>query len=303
MGPRRISRGNALVVWRRRALAGFNGAAADQPRKLELASGRRVAHRASMGPRRISRGNDLQGANLQGANLLQWGRGGSAAETRCSPSPRLWSSSFNGAAADQPRKRVRAWVAALDEGASMGPRRISRGNGRLARARLRVLHASMGPRRISRGNALSGQAQLARRDASMGPRRISRGNGRRSCVASWSWPSFNGAAADQPRKRWRCCSNSCRSGSFNGAAADQPRKQAERREPGLSGARFNGAAADQPRKPRRRTPDCPRRAGFNGAAADQPRKRRGPEGRGPEGRASMGPRRISRGNELFMVVI
>ena|SRR5947208_6313590 len=57
----------------------------------------------------------------------------------------------------------------------------------------------------------------------MGPRLISRGN-------SWGTKhndrkkSFNGAAADQPRKYAPQPAISRRSRRFNGAAADQPRK-------------------------------------------------------------------------------
>ncbi len=57
MGPRPISRGE-----RKRELissyekGGFNGAAADQPRRDSLAEKARAAKTASMGPRPISRG-------------------------------------------------------------------------------------------------------------------------------------------------------------------------------------------------------------------------------------------------------
>ncbi len=58
----------------------------------------------------------------------------------------------------------------------------------------------------------------------MGPRLISRGKGR--------------------QVEGECPYNS----SFNGAAADQPRKDRQGDQVSPSEARFNGAAADQPRK-------------------------------------------------------
>ncbi len=131
MGPRRISRGNARLGrcsrprWSsfngaaadqprkrhagragRRCRLGFNGAAADQPRKPMIDCVIRDAIRASMGPRRISRGNLSSRAARNAMTALQWGRGGSAAETTPRSMVMPVSAGFNGAAADQPRKRA-----------------------------------------------------------------------------------------------------------------------------------------------------------------------------------------------------
>ncbi len=204
----------------------------------------------SMGPRRISRGNI-------------------SATVPCPPA----STTFNGAAADQPRKRA-----------------LGR-DGEPARA------TSMGPRRISRGNDAVVHGHACVRGTSMGPRRISRGHLRCGC-----WPRacpryFNGAAADQPRKRARSFrTRTCRA-PFNGAAADQPRKPVHlpagdgHGQPSMGPRRISrgnstmrsasdscgslqwgrgGSAAETSRS---RMRACSRRA-FNGAAADQPRKRR-----------------------------
>ena len=87
------------------SVAGFNGAATNQPRKsphLVVDFDRLLA---SMGPRLISRGN------------MRRPRG-------CGPR----RTSFNGAAADQPRKFAAAPDLLAGVKASMGPRLISRGN-------------------------------------------------------------------------------------------------------------------------------------------------------------------------------
>ena len=155
----------------------FNGAAALQPRKaqgVELG----LRHRcASMGPRLFSRGR-VRVCNQVPLErqLLQWGRGSSAAEG-CD------------------------WHAAgcTAECASMGPRLFSRGRGRKHTSAGEDKRASMGPRLFSRGRmplrccetrtegGFNGAAALQpRKDdkwvetnpegkASMGPRLFSRG--------------------------------------------------------------------------------------------------------------------------------
>ena len=108
--------------------------------------------------------------------------------------------------------------------------------------------------------------------------------------------SFNGAAADQPRKEEDRQQRLCQHPGFNGAAADQPRKERERRgrrtypdasmEPRLiSRGRSDGGdrtlcwanASMEPRLISRgrdtlMATDGETDMGFNGAAADQPRK-------------------------------
>jgi len=114
----------------RRAPVGFNGAAANSPRKLARGledffghgasmEPRRIrrgnagaavcgvgAGVASMEPRRIRRGNDWSARSRCGAmSGLQWSRGEFAAETpRPATCRRSRCSSFNGAAANSPRK-------------------------------------------------------------------------------------------------------------------------------------------------------------------------------------------------------
>jgi len=86
--------------------------------------------------------------------------------------------------------------------------------------------------------------------------------------------------------------------SFNGAAAEQPRKSDRWSKPGKRGTRFNGAAAEQPRKYDQHA-NGPRAWGcFNGAAAEQPRKCARTERPMPAHSASMEPRLNSRGNVL-----
>src|SRR5213592_739488 len=133
------------------------------------------------------------------------------------------SYSFNGAAADQPRKYSPLRTNGPTFEASMGPRLISRGNGDRSVHARRQVRASMGPRLITRGNVLHGQYYMKPVSASMGPRLISRGNPR-ALAEKCPRPGFNGAAADQPRKSPRTSSRPPRCSSFNGAAADQPRK-------------------------------------------------------------------------------
>ena len=65
MGPRLISRGKTVGIASNDSdISGFNGAAADQPRKVERALGEEQAKIASMGPRLISRGKWMEARKL-----------------------------------------------------------------------------------------------------------------------------------------------------------------------------------------------------------------------------------------------
>ncbi len=121
MGPRLMSRGKDCIDRARstRRAAGFNGAAAHEPRKArtcERCLRPRVA--ASMGPRLMSRGKDLMAASdgdsrhaSMGPRLMSRGKGHAqgAAHAACG--------GFNGAAAHEPRKvRPRNSLSDLDAG-------------------------------------------------------------------------------------------------------------------------------------------------------------------------------------------
>ena len=132
---------------------------------------------------------------------------------------------FNGAAALQPRQRGHLLRGLARGAASMGPRLFSRGNASPPRstrptgrfngaAALQPRQrgsdwqdcgrgvASMGPRLFSRGNRERERCAEVGLAASMGPRLFSRGNSSppRWCTGTCG---FNGAAALQPRQRWR----------------------------------------------------------------------------------------------------
>src|SRR5680860_1084631 len=83
--------------------------------------------------------------------------------------------SFNGAAADEPRIRLRRTVGSPACGPSMGPRLMSRGYSHDSGRQAKYLEPSMGPRLMSRGY--------------LGLLLVIHHN----CI------SFNGAAADEPR--------------------------------------------------------------------------------------------------------
>jgi len=133
---------------------------------------------------------------------LQWGRGFSAAEIlhriilrRCyiiaSMGPRLFSRG-------NPATKLRIPTQKL---ASMGPRLFSRGNLQRKRMHQWLKDASMGPRLFSRGNPEKHKALCAFRAELQWGRGFSAAEIRRSirrCVRFG--PSFNGAAAFQPRK-------------------------------------------------------------------------------------------------------
>ncbi len=261
MGPRRIRRGElrsswpvtsrgkncfngatANSPWRtmrsaacpRRPRRGFNGATANSPwrttvaacvaeyrRKLlqwghgefavenerALETLKALADGASMGPRRIRRGERGRCARDDPGAVLQWGHGEFAVENDLPcPVSRRAAAGFNGATANSPwRTRDVREVRSGERPASMGPRRIRRGepeleqrwhdvggdgfNGATANSPWRTQHlqdeelsaaqASMGPRRIRRGEQLRrGHRRAVGQAASMGPRRIRRGEPR-----------------------------------------------------------------------------------------------------------------------------
>ena len=184
-----------------------------------------------MGPRPFSRGNDWPVSQLGVlADRLQWGRGLSAAEmSRCTASSHVAATSFNGAAAFQPRKfasdvwSARRAQSGFNGAAAFQPRKcygdrrqhpwiagwlqwgrgLSAAEMRFARDRVQPNRAtaSMGPRPFSRGNIqLASRICRCRHHASMGPRPFSRGNARDFARAVRLSASFNGAAAFQPRK-------------------------------------------------------------------------------------------------------
>ena len=157
---------------------GFNGAAALQPRKVTRGTLARLPH----GLLQWGRGSSAAEGILKRLDdvledRLQWGRGSSAAEGWPPTSPsRCRASSFNGAAALQPRK---GRVGGLQD------QRVARFNGA----------AALQPRKgHEHANSTIGWS------ASMGPRLFSRGRaGPAGHRYAPRW-SFNGAAALQPRK-------------------------------------------------------------------------------------------------------
>ena len=85
--------------------------------------------------------------------------------------------------------------------------------------------------------------------------------------------------------------------TFNGAAADQPRRHVDLETVGKCFWAFNGAAADQPRRHDGLTYMEWLSPPFNGAAADQPRRPRLDEVCLGDADPSMVPRLISRGGQ------
>ena len=255
-----------------------------------------------MGPRLFSRGNPGAGTTGQVTDVrLQWGRGFSAAETRCRAITSRWSRArFNGAAAFQPRK---------PQPADQYPQGAWRGfNGAAAFQPRKLFYSSYKPR--PRHDCFNGAAafQPRKRHPSAnswhsGTLELQWGRGfsaaeTRSIAESWShsFRRFNGAAAFQPRKL-PSPPSSCQSlRGFNGAAAFQPRKLgATAVHPclqnrlqwgrGFSAAETNyrvGVAVQNAllqwgrgfsaAETRRSGPHWQSLPGFNGAAAFQPRK-------------------------------
>ena len=185
----------------RRSVESFNGAAAFQPRRAlnDHSPGGRGA--ASMGPRLFSRGETRCGLADTLTPLLQWGRGFSAAESAIHwPRCTVWTS-FNGAAAFQPRRvaDVRP-LQLVTPVASMGPRLFSRGESNCMNTHRIGIRASMGPRLFSRGEYNITNLLNWNFVASMGPRLFSRGEWSGPTVSAPRNGCFNGAAAFQPRR-------------------------------------------------------------------------------------------------------
>ncbi len=153
MGPRLFSRGRSRPPRARTSSPWFNGAAALQPRKAAgsprsavgtscfngaAALQPRKAAVASVGCGSVATlqwGRGSSAAEGRAAptsscphRSLQWGRGSSAAEGTFSAVPRIVrGTSFNGAAALQPRKGGAGPAVDPVRPASMGPRLFSRG--------------------------------------------------------------------------------------------------------------------------------------------------------------------------------
>ena len=301
MGPRLFSRGRGgLAVYKTSEWLASMG-----PRLFSR--GRRHAETLYCGCVELQWGRGSSAAEgtrtLTGCSIcrtLQWGRGSSAAEgtyrvhlrvrSAASMGPRLFSrgrmvrrrtavsspSSFNGAAALQPRK---AMLARLRPAAPTGF------NGA----------AALQPRKDTTLDPRTGEPKGFNGAAALQPRK----------VPIW-WVTkpaircFNGAAALQPRKdvddEWSLWDHL----GFNGAAALQPRKvhpplqtsclvsQLQWGRGSSAAEGFLAGVADV------------LQVGFNGAAALQPRKARSSTSVADPLRASMGPRLFSRGRSIFI---
>jgi len=186
---------------------------------------------ASIGPRSIDRGNWAGGLCWwRFVSGLQLGRGRSTAETRTSTSrPARMAGLQLGRGRSTAETRSQRFEHEIQEGASIGPRSIDRGNGPHCVPVRNLRHASIGPRSIDRGNN-----PLAR--VEIGDRR-----------------GFNWAAVDRPRKLAQGISLGNSPKGFNWAAVDRPRKPRGCGDAARRHESFNWAAVDRPRKP------CPRR--------------------------------------------
>ena len=230
--------------------AGFNGAVASQPRKVDVGAGLGAVAEASMGPWLRSHGR---------------AHGSSPFENR--------RSSFNGAVASQPRKGNPVWIAARGKGPLQWGRGFAatEGEGDLPpmtstktlqwgrgfaategchpQAQLRDPgEASMGPWLRSHGRTKYGQTPTLKCRASMGP--WLRSHGRRqpdrrhhARIAQLQWG--RGFAATEGRRR-RSMRRSCVAsmGPWLRSHGRTPKQKAwPASQPG-----FNGAVASQPRK-------------------------------------------------------
>ncbi len=299
MGPRLASRGNRrLDAWGRRG-AGFNGAAAREPRKQLRLVPASASQRASMGPRLASRGNLLFFIAGTDHKMLQWGRGSRAAETK--------ENEIMGKLAE----------------ASMGPRLASRGNACGAGLCDGQASASMGPRLASRGNGLTALKTLDLCGLQWGRgSRAAETARRRSRRRRAS--GFNGAAAREPRKRIEVAAlllpESLQWGRGSRAAEtlfSHPNTGAVDRLQwgrGSRAAETYGAAPRPGTCPRlqwgrgsraaetpRATDSAIRSRRFNGAAAREPRKPLSARRARRRYAASMGPRLASRGNMIALL--
>jgi len=166
--------------------AGFNGAAAVQPRKVRRDGSKTVTGDLLQWGRGCSaaeRGLGLSGWCLTTCRL-QWGRGCSAAERAFSADSLPACKGFNGAAAVQPRKVTQGLLCPVlrhrfNGAAAVQPRKDAQRPVILGRA-----HASMGPRLFSRGKPPPEPTPpYAPSCASMGPRLFSRG---KAAVRRWA---------------------------------------------------------------------------------------------------------------------
>ncbi len=237
---------------------------------------RRQGHddaRASMGPRLFSRGRRPRSAScpsrtssFNGAAALQ------PRKVARVQGVNALRSSFNGAAALQPRKAKGHDRRRPRRGASMGPRLFSRGRGEAD-----VNHVLCDTLQWGRGSSAAEGKPLALTPArlhsfngaaALQPRKDGIASGHRCGLGPLQWGRGSSAAEGSAATSKTRGSGTC----FNGAAALQPRKESGAKGRGCRKSCFNGAAALQPRKaPTTSGVTCPT-TGFNGAAALQPRK-------------------------------
>ncbi len=158
------------------APATFNGAAAREPRMLSFLGGIFGGGKPSMGPRLASRGCRSRQSGRSSSAGLQWGRGSRAADAPGIRRRRARvDSSFNGAAAREPRMPIRTAFCRVGDIPSMGPRLASRGCDTGTADQFAATAPSMGPRLASRGCALYRHRRRRAAAPSMGPRLASRG--------------------------------------------------------------------------------------------------------------------------------
>ena len=150
MEPRR----DGVHIQEPRMSASFNGAAASQPRRERNGkTNDLVAYWLQWGRGFSAAESSLLALEIVRIAVLQWGRGFSAAERAGTVAvPSVTLPRFNGAAASQPRRGYGPTPDAdLFQGASMGPRLLSRGETIYECRGILRLIASMGPRLLSRG--------------------------------------------------------------------------------------------------------------------------------------------------------
>ena len=202
MGPRLASRGNPI------GRCGYRPSAT-----LQWGRGSRAAETAgsptetsatgspSMGPRFASRGNFVPA--LRNARRLRPSMGprlASRGNTRSAPRGSSRSSTFNGAAAREPRKRrkrgIDPWLPILFNGAAVRePRKLL---STVPDIKAVCLQWGRGSRAAE--TALAGWRRCPAARSSMGPRFASRGNGRARLSLRARSRAFNGAAVREPRK-------------------------------------------------------------------------------------------------------
>ncbi len=252
--PWRTSRRRSGGGSRRRS---FNGATANSPWRTRRAGGPRRRRLASMGPRRIRRGEH---------GSVEAGWSGRAC--------------FNGATANSP------WRTPLPtRPPRTAPRRLQWGHGEFAVENV----VSVMPSPVAMAALQWGHGEFAVENrtgsaggrgisgASMGPRRIRRGERLRQALHGSRVRRFNGATANSP---WRTCD-----------AQGGPKVVAW-----LQWGHGEFAVEN----PTGKLQGGPARDGFNGATANSPwRTARGGGRPAAAADASMGPRRIRRGERIY----